>query len=391
MIKKINRHFIISSNFHKNSWETMFDLKNSISSLFLFALKTSVFLLFLLDLFPVLLGSGSQRYAKALSCQGAVSEIPTFCTQNEELIAADAETMALAQAIQSSNSGAGEQALFTQDAARGNKIAILNAKKACKQANDECQKICEQEKINKLTGCRYHTTPDCGNVETQYENLKKQCEKEFQTAEAKSNFNLGELGKLLAGIGALLAALGVNDPDTVPDLEPPDDDDDDDCKGPHADKLAKCGGRSGPLPTRPSGLSGPGGPRLAGGDNPFQLSAPGGEPGGESKDNGGRTAAAPGGGSGGLGSFGAMGDSGLAANGEQEEEGASDSDSGDGGYMGAGGAAGGGSGGGYGRGLASFGSFAPDKGAKAASASDLEKGLKKLSNANTRGPASVEA
>ena len=371
----------------------MFNLKKSISPMFLFALKISVFLLFLLDLFPAILGNATQRYAQAQACLNATKQISTFCTQNKQLIEADAETMAFAQAIASSNSiGTAEQVLVIKQRGNSTKTAIIDAKKACEQANKQCQKICETEKRNYMQTCEFDMTGTCTqDLNQRYEGYKQQCTKEYTSAQNKMNFSLGEIGKLLAGVGALLSALGVNKDDGDVNL---DDIEDDECKGPDADKIVRCGRISEPIQGRagttrgPGGLSGPGG----GLDGLFTVSSQGEEPGGERGDGDGSRSATGNNAGGGSGWGGGPSGDGLAsANGESENGGSSEDDSEGEQYMGTGGGGGGGSGGysGGGRGgLGNFGNFSSN-GDKLASQSELDKNLKKYSNANARGPASV--
>ena len=383
----------------------MFHFKKSILFLFMFTLKTSVFLVLLLDLFPVFMGKVSQRQAQASgqpggSCEQISSEIPRFCSQHKSLDEAQARNTALADLTDLHDDGAAQKAAITQAAAQDTQFSLELAKKVCNDANNHCKTQCDQEISelnNLLTGCRYHYTPGtCDPVPGEIQKRqtwKQQCNQEFQTAQAKFNFSLSEIAKLLGGIASLLGALGYGGDEEEPTFGGDENEDDDICKGPYASSIPKCGGGSDPTNGgRPIVTGGPRPGLTTGGPNPFQVSQSSGEPGGERGDgNNGGGAGAGSGSGGGLGGFGAMGDSGLAAAENGESEGGSEEDDpGSYGYMGAGGGgSGGGGSGGFGRGLGNFGKFAVGSSDKPGSGDDLDKQLKRYSSGNTRAPASV--
>ena len=125
--KKITpSHF---QNLYKNTKRTMSDLKKSIPLLSMFILKTSVFLLFLLDLFPITMEHpiGSQRYAQASNCQQKVKNVINDCIKNEQLREARIKIMELETRIDRV-SGAAKTAKITEEGAKKQPNSLMGGK-----------------------------------------------------------------------------------------------------------------------------------------------------------------------------------------------------------------------------------------------------------------------
>lgn len=348
-----------------------------------FILKIFVFLLFLPELFFMIPENffESQRYAHAgaPSCQQMASEIVNFCSGNEKLAEAKAETLKIAAFLKNSR-GAAERGQGLQTAGHTSQAKITEAQQMCKDANRQCHNSCDQE----IEMCNFGPC--------QLENLyasKKQCTREYQTANSMFDASLGEIGNLLAGLANFLSALGVFDKDP-PKMEGSGDDED--CKGPHAATLLKCTERSNPIGGRAGGISGPGSGNggISGGGPLFEVATQE-KPGGQGGDNSRSSTVGGNRGPNGFGGFGGTAENGLASGNEAGTGGSSEDEDDYGRYMGTGSSSGGtGSAGGL-RGLASFGKFSAGNGDTLASKSDLDKKLKKYSNTNTRSPASIGA
>lgn len=300
--------------------------------------------------------SQRERIQQIQSCLTWKDEVGNFCGQGNRLMERAQQQVAACTALMNGNDttlGALTGGMAGSGCTREQQRAVREIQSICNEAVSQCNNRCGTEAnslISRNTAPNYPLNDDI-NERNQIAQVCEGRRVESETETAAMDMKFGEI---LAGLAAIMQALGGNPDNPGTDIKGLGEDDPEDCENnPNADSLLRCKKQSNPG-TRTAGLNGVANLNGKGGSGLGGLLGgvdTAGEPGGESKDNGSGSGSGNGFGTAGFGGFGSGGSgggSGSGAGGAQKSGLNTDVQkwAGGGGYGSGGGGGGGRSGGG---------------------------------------------